>query len=485
MKQSSKVNYLFNVSYQIFALLVPLITTPYLSRVLGADGIGTYSYTYSIAKYFWLASVIGISTLGTKTIGIWQESKEKRSDEFWNILSLKAVLSTVMLISYFIYVVFAAKNKTIAALQSIYLFGAAIDISWFYQGMEDFKKISIRNFITKILSVICIFLFVKNKNDLPIYIICHAGFLFLGILIVWFPIKKYIYPPKFKNLKTFKWFLPALILFLPNNATEFYSVIDKSMIGWITGSMAQNGYYEQAFKMINMLMTVITTLSIVMVPKISREFNNGNKDVVIKALSKSFKFTFFLGMPMSLGLVLIAPIFVPWFFGNDFSEAIPILQILSFLFIFTGISSVTGIQYLISTNQTIKHIIIMLCGLIVNVVLNIIFISKYQAIGAAIGSFVSEATIMILELAYLHFTKQYHIKNFLINSKNFTISTLIMGLAGFVIIKLLPSTVLTMAIAIFICAIVYIGCLILLKEEFIIDEIKTIINKINRHKNTP
>ena len=165
MKQSSKVNYLFNVSYQVFALLVPLITTPYLSRVLGADGIGTYSYTYSIAKYFWLASVIGISTLGTKTIGIWQESKEKRSDEFWNILSLKAVLSTVMLISYFIYVVFAAKNKTIAALQSIYLFGAAIDISWFYQGMEDFKKISIRNFITKILSVICIFLFVKNKND--------------------------------------------------------------------------------------------------------------------------------------------------------------------------------------------------------------------------------------------------------------------------------------------------------------------------------
>lgn len=478
MKQSAKSNYLFNVSYQIFALLVPLVTTPYISRVLGADGVGTYSYTYSIVKYFWLISALGISTYGTKVIGIWQESREKRSQIFWDIFSLKVILSATMIFAYFLYVIFIAENKTIAAFQSIYLFEVFFEIAWFYQGMEDFKKISIRNFITKILSVIFIFAFVKDKDDLPLYIIGHAGFLLLGVIILWFPLKNYINKPNLKDLHPIRCLKPILLLFIPSIATEMFAVLDKSMIGWLTNSMEQNGYYEQALKIINMVMIVIITLNTVMIPKMSREFKNGNIESITSSLNSSFKFVFFLSLPMCVGVMLIAPIFVPWFFGKDFLPAVSILQILSLLFIFMGISGITGTQYLIPTNQTNKHIIFLLIGGAVNVTLNLILIPLIKANGAAVGSVAGEVTIAVLELGYLHRTKQYNIFDMLKKEYKFFIATAIMAVAGFLTTRFLPSNVLTMIITVIICCAIYFACLIILKEQFLLDQVKAIIKKI-------
>ena len=480
MKQSPKVNYLFNVGYQVFALLVPLITTPYISRVLGADGTGVYSYTYSIMRYFWLLSTLGIATYGTKAIGIWQESKEKRSQIFWDIFSLKVILSTILLIAYFLYVIFIAKNKNIAAIQSLYLIGVLFDVSWFYQGIEDFKSVSIRNFIVKALSVFFIFAFVKDKNDLPIYIIGHAGFLLIGVLIIWIPLKKYINTPNFKELKPFKCFMPSLMLFIPSIATQIFAVLDKSMIGWITGSMAQNGYYEQAFKIIDMIMVIITTLGTVMIPKVSREFKNGNKDVIIKSLDTSFKFIIFLSLPMCMGIIIVAPIFVPWFFGDEFVQATPILQILSMLFIFSGINSITGTQYLISTNQTNKHIVMLIIGGAVNIVLNLIFIPILNAKGAAIGSLLGEVVISVLEIGYLHITKQYNFFNIIKHSYKFFISIIIMSAVGFLITNHMQNNFVTMIVAVIACSATYIITLVILKEKFVLDEINAVLKRIKK-----
>lgn len=480
MKQSPKVNYLFNVGYQVFALLVPLITTPYISRVLGADGTGVYSYTYSIMRYFWLLSTLGIATYGTKAIGIWQESKEKRSQIFWDIFSLKVILSTILLIAYFLYVIFIAKNKNIASIQSLYLIGVLFDISWFYQGIEDFKSISIRNFIVKALSVFFIFAFVKDKNDLPIYIIGHAGFLLIGVLIIWIPLKKYINKPNIKNLKPFKCFMPSLMLFIPSIATQIFAVLDKSMIGWLTGSMEQNGYYEQAFKIIDMIMVIITTLGTVMIPKVSREFKNGNKDVIIKSLDTSFKFIFFLSLPMCMGIIIVAPIFVPWFFGDEFVRATPILQILSVLFIFSGINSITGTQYLISTNQTNKHIIMLIIGGAVNIVSNLIFIPIFNAKGAAIGSLLGEIVISVLEIGYLHITKQYKFFNIIKYSYKFFISIIIMSAVGFLITTHMQNNLVTMIVAVIACSATYIITLVILKENFVLDEINAVLKRIKK-----
>lgn len=480
MKQSTKTNYIFNVSYQVFALIVPLIVTPYISRVLGADGVGTYSYTYSIVNYFMLIAALGVATYTTREVGIWQDNKEKRSQIFWNAFSLKFILTSTMLVFYFLYVFLFASNKTIAAFQSIYLFTTMFEISWFFQGMEDFKKISIRNFIMKILSVVFIFIFVKDKNDLPLYIIGHGGFLLLGAIIIWVPLKKYINKPDFKKLKPFTNFSQILLLFIPTVANQIFFIMDKSMIGWITKSMEQNGYYEQTLKIVEMILIVITTLSIVMIPKISRAYSNGDKELIQYSLNKSFQFAMLLSIPMCFGLFIVSSIFVPWFFGEDFIEAAPLLEILGIMFIFSGINSITGTQYLISTNQTGKHVIMMSIGGGVNVLANLILIPHFQAKGAAVGSVLGEIVITVLELGYLHFTKQYNIKNLIKNCYKYLISASVMLIVGLIIKNSFTQNVLFMVINVIICIAVYGICLLILRDDFVIEEIKVILKKIKR-----
>lgn len=480
MKQSAKANYIFNISYQIFALLVPLVTTPYISRVLGADGIGSYSYTYSIVRYFWILSAIGIATYGAKTIGIHQESRKERSQSFWDIFSLKVILSAIMIGLYYLYVIFIAEDKLIASVQSIYLYGVLFDISWFYQGMEDFKKISIRNFIIKTISVIFIFVFVRDKNDLALYIIGLASFQALGSMSLWISLKKHIDIVKIRELKPLSCLKPSLILFIPSIATQIFAILDKTMIGRMTSSMFENGYYEQAFKVVDMLMIIVTSLSTIMIPIVSREHKNGNTELVKAALNKSFKFVVCLGLPMCAGLILVAPIFVPWFFSDEYIKATPILQVLSILFIFMGINSVSGNQYLISTNQTNKHIVMLLVGGAVNIGINLILIPKISALGAAYGSLLGEVVITVLELSYLHFSHQYSIGAFLKNIWKFAVAVLLMSGAGFLVQHFMPSKVYTMIAIAIVCVPVYFGSLVLMKEQFVLEEIKVILKKLKK-----
>lgn len=148
------------------ALIVPLITTPYISRVLRPSGIGVYSYTYSIVCYFTLCAILGTATYGNKKIGILQDNPIERTKKFWDIFLLRFITSSIALGIYIIYVCLFSSNKEIAFIQSFYILGVMFDISWFFQGMEDFKRIAIRNYIIKVVNVIIIFTFIHNYNDL-------------------------------------------------------------------------------------------------------------------------------------------------------------------------------------------------------------------------------------------------------------------------------------------------------------------------------
>ena len=172
MKEPSiKKNYLFNSSYQILALIVPLITTPYVSRVLGAHGIGIYSYTFSIVSFFVLFSALGTTTYANRNLGIVRDNIEERNKFFWDIFSLRVILASVSLIIYYAYVIVLSENKFIAALQGIYLIDIMMDITWFFQGMENFKIIAIRNYVIKLINVVFIFTVVRDEGDLWWYVL--------------------------------------------------------------------------------------------------------------------------------------------------------------------------------------------------------------------------------------------------------------------------------------------------------------------------
>lgn len=479
MKNTIKKNYIFNVAYQIFALLVPLITTPYISRVLGVEGVGIYSYTYSILRYFWLASALGTSTYGTRNIGIYQDDRKKRSYYFWNIISLKVILSLFIGVIYLGYVILFSSNKLISILQGINLLAVMFDITWLFQGIEKFDKVAIKNFCIKIINVIFIFLLIKTEQDLPIYVFGLAFFLFIGNFSMWFNLSKYVDKVNLKELKPFKDFNTILQLFIPSVAAQIFSVFDKSMIGWFTSNSLENGYYEQSIKIIDMSLVIITTLGTVMIPKISREFKNGNSDEVKKYMTKSFKFTFALAIPMIFGVLAISEKFVPIFFGNDYSKSSILLNILCFLFLFMGINSVTGTQYLISTGQQSKHTMFLAIGGFVNISLNLILIPKFKSIGAAVASVIGEATIAFLEIGYLYITKQYNILKALKGVGKYLVSGILMFGFIFLTCKYIENLV-GIFISIIIGGALYFISLLILREELIYNEFIKVKNKFLR-----
>lgn len=481
-KTSAKVNYIYNISYQLFAIIVPLITTPYISRVLGADGVGVYSYTYSIVNYFLIFAALGTAVYGTKRIGMFQDNIEKRSQEFWHIFILRVLLSIIMTIVYYIYVFTLAEDRFIAAIQGIYLLGNALDISWFFQGIEDFRKITIRNLVIKVINIVYVFSVVKTRDDLWKYILGLAVFTVLGSLVMWNNIRKYIVLRKIREAKPFKDFKQVLELFLPTISTQLFAIIDKTMIGLFAFDSTENGYYEQAYKIVTMSLIIITTLGTVLVPRMAKAFADKNMDNIKMYLKKSYKFVWLLGVPMLIGIVGIIDVFVPVFLGENFEKVKIVLPILSLLYIPMGMNYMTGRQYMIPTDQQEKYNKLLIIGGIVNVIVNFILIPKYFSIGAAIGSVSGELCILYLSSRYLKNTNQYTWKGFGKEIYKYLISGIIMFMVLILAKKVIKYNLLGLLLLIIIGVIVYLSMLILLKDDMIIEQINNLKNKFNNLK---
>ena len=208
-----KKNFIYNIIYQIFIMIIPLITAPYLARVVGADGVGTYSYTYSIVYYFMLLTHLGVNNYGNRSIAKVRDNKEKLSKTFWSIYSMQLIMGIIMLSLYVIYIsFFNIKYKSIATIQTLFILSAMLDINWLFFGLEEFKKTVTRNTIIKLLNVSLIFLLVKNSNDLWKYTLIMSSMTVLGQAILWNFLRKRISFQKVSLKDITKHIKPNLIL---------------------------------------------------------------------------------------------------------------------------------------------------------------------------------------------------------------------------------------------------------------------------------
>ena len=368
----------------------------------------------------------------------------------------------------------------ISIIQSIYIISVIFDVSWCFQGLEDFKKIAIRNFIIKIINIIYMFTVIKSEDDLWKYVFGLAFFTFLGNAVMWINLPKYIKKINLKELQPFKDTSSIIQLFVPTVATQIYEMIDKTMIGIITGLDVENGYYEQASKIIRMSLMVITMLSTVMIPKVSKEYANKNFKEVNKKVMKSYRFVWFLGVPMMLGIIGISDALVPIFFGQGYDKVKVLLPVLSLLFIVMGLNSITGNQYLIATGQQKKYTKMLLIGGIVNVFFNVILIPKLYSLGAAIASIIGELTIMILGFLYLEKTEQYKAKDIFKISYKYIISGVMMCAAILLLSRYLANSLLQICIVIAMGVLVYSVGLILLKDNMILEIIEIMKNNVKK-----
>ena len=419
-----KKNFIYNLIYQCLVLIIPLITAPYLARVIGAAGVGTYSYTYSIVYYFMLLTLLGVSNYGNRSIAKVRDNKQNLSKTFWSIYSLQFIMGLIMLISYFGYIViFNNQFKEIALIQGLFVVSAMLDINWMFFGLEEFKKTITRNTVIKVGNVVLIFLLVKTTNDLWKYTLIMAGMTCLSQLILWGFLRKKISFVKI-TIKDIKQHIkPNLILFIPVIAISLYKIMDKIMLGSIT-SVTEVGYYENAEKIINIPMTLITALGTVMLPRMSNIVARGEIEKVNSYISKSIIFVMFMSFAMCFGLIGVGYNFAPFYFGISFQKTGILIMLLATTLPFLSFANVIRTQYLIPREKDKIYIISVTLGAITNLILNYVLIPKLASVGACIGTIAAEIAVMSYQTFSVR--KELSINEYLKNITPFFIKAIIM-----------------------------------------------------------
>lgn len=472
------INYIYNLLYQILIIIVPLITTPYVSRVLGVEQIGIYSYTISITTYFILFGSLGSALYGQREIAYNQSNKNKISKTFIEIFLARIISMSISLIVFFVVLV---KNNIYSIYYKILILeiiAQMIDISWLFQGLEEFKKVVFRNIIVKIVSVCSIFIFVKNNNDLNIYIFIYVLSTFLGNASLWFYVSKYIEKIEIKSINIFKHFKPMALLFVPQIAIQIYTVLDKTMIGMICENKSEVGLYEQAQKIIKLLVTIATALGTVMIPRIANAYSNKDFEGIKLYIKKSFQFIMFLGFPLMFGIISISNKFVPVFYGVGYDGVKYLINYMSPIVVIIGISNVIGNQYLLPIKRQKEFTVAVTVGAIINFILNMIFIKKWGAIGATISTIIAELCVSTVQLFYVR--KEIDILNLIKLTKNYCIASIIMFGVSITVNSIIQDYIISIIIQIISSVCVYIISLICLKDDLIQEGMRFIRGKMKR-----
>lgn len=393
MKKVNK-NFLYNLIYQFFTFIIPLVTVPYISRILGANNIGIYSYTYSIINYFMLASMLGINNYGSKEIAKNSSNILNKSKSFFSIYYLQLICTILMVIFFtFFYLLFDYENKIILLIQVIYLISCAFDINWYFFGVEKFKITISRNIIVKIISIFLIFIFVKTQKDLWIYTLILSCSTLISQLYLWIYLKNEIQFVKV-NLKDVFSNLPnCLMLFIPVIAYSIYRVTDKTMIGALADTI-QLGNYESAEKIINIPLSIVSALGTVMLPHMAKT----NESEFDEKISYTFKLCFFILFPIFIGLMIIATDFSYIFFGKEYIYTPTIIRSLLITILFSGVTNIIRNNYLIPKSKNNIYVKSTIFGAIINIILNSVFIKNYGAYGACIGTIAAEFVVMIYQV---------------------------------------------------------------------------------------
>lgn len=465
MKKKILEGYIYNFLYQLLIIAAPLIVTPYITKTLGVSNIGIYSFVSSIFIYIIMIQTFGINIYGQREIAYYKDDEENRNKTFIQLMILKLFLFIILNVLYYtIFKIFNIKYTIYFNLFIIESISSFFDITWYFQGLSNFKKISIRNTIIKILYIILVFILIKSKTDLKLYFIIVAFSNLLSSLSLWPSIIKKVKLKKefIKNINYSKLLKNLSIIFLAQIIIYIYTVLNKTILGILNTNISEVGYYELAIKIIQSINTLIISLSVVIAPILANNFYKKNNELIRKYLKLSFEVVLLLGIPITLGICLIANNFISLFLGNEFAKVTNLIYLLSLTIIPIGITNIIGSQYLISIKKEKYMIFSILIGAVTNILINFMLIPKFGAYGTAISSIITEFAILIIEVILTR--KNFDYKSLIIPLLKYSIFSLFM-IIPFIIFYNLENNWVLLFIKIFIAIVIYLLCLISTKDK--------------------
>ena len=474
-------NYLYNMLYQVIRLILPLFTVAYLYSHVGEATLGINQSVGAIGNWFVLFGVLGINVYGNREIARVRNDREKLSKTFFEIFSMQFLNVLLVSIIYIVYVVLFVKSYLpVWYLFLLTLLASALDISWLYYGVEDFKSASLRNAFVKILGVIMIFVFVKSEDDLLIYVFINAFAELIGQAIMFAQLKKYVDYTKISLRDAFDHhFVGTLSLFVPTIAIQVYTLLDKTMLATLTTNTADLEIYATSQSFVKIFLSFITSIGSVMLPRVTNAYYNSSdgKEKAADYITITLKIALMIAIPMTVALIFVSPYFYPWYLKNSpsaINRSIELVQWSAPLVIAISISNVFGIQYLVPTAKTKAYSLSVIVGACINFVINYFLIPSFGGLGAAIGSIAAEVTVALVQ--YYFVAKEVHF-NLGTSILKYIIGSALMGLTVIYVGNTLGSYIYTNAIQAIFGDLVYALVLLILKDDLFM----TALGKLRHH----
>lgn len=461
------LNYFYNILYQIVKILLPIVVIQYTFTHLTPEVLGIADFAGNIMNWFILFGILGVNTYGNRQIAKVRDDQKQLTITFFEILFMQMTNMLIAFVAYYLFVFFTVKeNIYLFYLTGFTMIASMLDISWFFYGVEDFKKASIRNIIVKILGVCFIFLLCKTPEDIWKYVLINAGSELLGQAIMFAQLKQYIHFEKISLKKAYQnHFFPTFQLFVPTIAISVYTMLDQTMIGYLYSELHLE-YYKISMNFVKMFLYFITSIGAVMLPRVTNVYYN-QKEGEKKAQSlvnTTMKVAMLLALPMCMGLMGVARDFIGWYLAENPAPIVGNLIMLGApIIIFISMSNVTGTQYMVPTGMYRYYSMSVIFGAVTNFTCNIILIPKIGAYGALIGSLIAEGCVTLVQFIVI----SHKIKISFMQRSYFLylIGSLLMFVCVYGIGYVVPISFVGTLIQIIVGIIVYFGVLIFSKEE--------------------
>ena len=396
-KSSIKENLAYNMIYQIFNILLPLITAPYITRVLGATNLGVYSYTQAFANYFYLFAMLGVNNYGNRSIAMVRDDQKKLNQTFWEIYSFQLLIGVIVSLAYISYVFLSiTSSRFIYILQYLYVLSGVFDINWACFGLEKFKLTAIRSMIVRIGMTVAVFMLVRDAGDLWVYTLILSLQYLISVIVIWPFVLKQISFVKVSWKGIVRHIKPNLMLFWPVIAVSIYNIMDKLMLGYIS-TEEEVAFYTYAERIISIPTTIILALDNVIMPRMSNLYATHAENKAIQLMDNVMMFAMFMSAAMAFGIAGVGESFATWFYGAEFARCGYFLILLSPTILFKGCAGALRTQYIIPTQKDNIYLISLVTGAFVNLVLNALLIPSMNGVGAIIGTIAAEFSVCIVQ----------------------------------------------------------------------------------------
>ena len=408
---STKKNAAYNVAYRMFSVFLPLVTAPYLSRVVGTAGVGLYSDAWTISEIFCLIGMLGLADYGVRTIAQVKDDREKLDRTFSGIWQMQLLVAGITLLLWLGYVfLVAGAEKTIALHLTMMSISCLVSFDWCLMGLDQFKPIALRNTFVKLAAAACVFIFVKAKDDLWIYGFVWSLATLTGNLMSAATLRGRVSYRRVPMREALTHLKPCAVLFISVMAVSIYRKMDKVMVFNIAGE-DQNGLYEDAEKIIYCLSGFISAIGTVMMPKISRMWKMGEKEKIAGHIDRSMELILCMVSALAFGLAAVADRFAPLFYGEDFRYSGTLMIPLAFTLIMIGFANVIRTQVVLPQERDHIFVKSVCAGAVVNLIANACLIPSMKSMGAVAGTLLAEMTVPTVQ--YLILRKELPYRQYL------------------------------------------------------------------------